>query len=562
MAKTLTSEQLERVLRTTPGITRDQAMQRLRASGFTFVEPKKKEQTKEAQAQSQPEQQKRLTPNDIMIGQMKGVGSSLLGLAQLGQRGLSAVTGIKPVGGQEQLTQGIEETRQQYLRPKNIAEQAGFIGEQVSEMVIPTPARVTQAAKAIPFVSKLAQRAPTVSKILGGVGTALREGAETAAVGAAQSGSTENVAQDFAIGSLVPASIRGVGSLAKETAKVLSSRLGGYPAAALEEAFKNPQAVSKAIRDAAKQGENAPLQVLRNADDALKEVKLARNNAYADSLKEIEESVLKREGDKWLVLDETTGAYKPVDISTKGVKDVTTSVLKDFNVKGSRGKFDFFESRLRPKEGTINEIVDTVYKWDDVSPTGLNRLRQIIGDYKITNPTVTADRQFNAFVDSLSKNIDNYVGDRVPQIKSMNKAYAVESDFIDSLQSEILNPNAKESTRITKLMNVFKVNNPLSTSLIKQLGAKTGTDIKADIAGVLLSRFAPEGLLGTMGANFFTTGAILNPALLTAAPFFSPRIAGEVASGFGKAKAGIEGAINLGIPMLRGGVSNILRKEE
>lgn len=557
MAKTLTPEQLDRVLKTTPNIPRDEAMRRLQASGFTFV--KSNNQTSATQQEKADETSgQRLTPNDVIMGQFKGLGSSLLGLGQLGQKGLAAVTGIKPVGGQEQLTQGIEQTRQQYLQPKNVAEQVGFFGEQAAEMAIPTPARVTQAFKAIPTVTKLAQRAPMLSKALGFAGTALREGADTSLVGAVQSGSTENIGQDFAVGALVPSSLRGAGALAKDTAKVLSSRLGGYPAAALEEAFRNPQVVSTAIRNAAKQGEAAPIAVLKSADDALKQVKQLRNEAYAQSLKDIETNILSNRDGKWFVRS-ADGLEKQVDISTKGVKDTVTNTLRQFDVKGSRGKFDFFESRLRPKESTINEIVDTVYKWEDVSPTGLNRLRQIVSDYKITNPSVTSDKQFNAFIDSLSKNIDSYVADRVPQIREMNRAYASETQFIDSLADEILNPNAKESTRITKLMNVFKANSPLSTQLVKTLGEKTGTDIKADIAGVLLSRLAPEGLLGTIGANAATTGAFFNPASLAALPFFSPRIAGAVATGAGAAKQGIEGGINIGLPLLRGVISNILR---
>lgn len=577
--KTLSKEQVRNVLDSLPaGSSKEEAVNKLIKSGYKLEGFGQAKPTTPAVTAQEP--QRMLTPNDVMKGQFKGVGSTLLGAAQLGQRGLAAITGVKPVGGQEQLTQNINQTRETYLAPKNIAEKAGFFGEQAAELAIPTPTKLGQAAKALPFVAGLAERAPTLTRALGFLGTGLREGVETAGISALQSGSTEGAGTNFAIGAILPASLRAAGSLATQTAKALSSRLGGYPAAALEEAFRNPQKVSQAIKTAVSQGEAAPLSVLRNADEALKEVKTARNQAYEASLKEVEDSLFQNKDGKWYVKkilgkedvkDMTPSgaakalgkeAYVPINVSTKGVKDLTTSVLGDFNVKGSRGKFDFFESRLRPKEKDVNEIIDTVYQWEDISPTGLNRLRQIVGDYKITNPSVTSDRQFNAFVESLSKNIDNYLADRVPQIREMNRAYASETQFIESLSDEILNPNAKESTRITKLMNVFKANNPLSTQLVKTLGEKTGMDIKADIAGVLLSRLAPEGLLGTIGANAVTTGALINPATLAAIPFFSPRVAGAVATGAGRAKDAIEGSINLGLPLLRGAISNVLRPNQ
>lgn len=101
------------------------------------------------------------------IGAVKGVGSTLAGLSELGQRGIRAVT--QPITGKQKPIERPEGLRSA-LSPKNKGEKIGFTAEQIGEFFIPG-ALGLKAGKGAGLLSKMAAGAGT----MGGV-TAAQEG--------------------------------------------------------------------------------------------------------------------------------------------------------------------------------------------------------------------------------------------------------------------------------------------------------------------------------------------------------------------------------------------------
>jgi len=141
-------------------------------------------------------------PKNLLIGQIKGLGSTLAGAASLGEKGLNYASeklfpnlGIK---GSDQ-TQG-NKLQQTALAPQGIAQNIGFGAEQIGELMTPVGAGALS--------SKLATMTPKLGKAGGAVlslGKGLISGTENALKTAVQSGGDgTQTAASFGVGAAVP----------------------------------------------------------------------------------------------------------------------------------------------------------------------------------------------------------------------------------------------------------------------------------------------------------------------------------------------------------------------
>lgn len=136
---------------------------------------------------------------NIILGQLKGVGSTLLSLGRLGQQGLQKATGIAPVGGQEQFQAALEKAKETALKPEGRAQNFGFGTEQIAEFFIPggAAAKTEKAIQGASLLSKAPRALKSTLSLLGGVGA---ESATMAGVTAAQGGTPEQIKQNAILG--------------------------------------------------------------------------------------------------------------------------------------------------------------------------------------------------------------------------------------------------------------------------------------------------------------------------------------------------------------------------
>lgn len=491
---------------------------------------------------------------DVGVGAVKGAASTALNLSQMGSDALNAgydatigkLTGTKG----QQTDEFTKELKQDYATPTNTAQKVGFYGEQIAENFI--PATKVAKAGALSKVSSLTSKAPKAiqwgANLLTRMGV---EGAEGAAMAAAQGGDVSDAAGISAAIPFLGDVMKGAGFVSRKLAQVVSSATSGVPTEALEYAFQNPTAVRGAIKEMSKDPEMGVQKLVQTAEDAFDSLKEARDVGYRTSMETIQKKTMQmKNGQLYIKMpvsaqDVKEGInqsklgqeiWKPVNVSTKGVKDVMTRTLGEFDVVKGKAGLDFSTSRLEPHQDKIEKIRNMVYNWQDVSPLGLNKLAQKIGDYRITGPGMTADKQFNAFIQSTKKNISGYIGDKAgPEIGSMNKEYAVASEFLDDLKDSLKLGKDKPEQVARKLMNTFNDKSVWYRGLVQELGEKTARDMRADIAGMLMSSWTPQGL------GKYVTGAILGsatgvvPALAAASPKLSG-LASTAAGSIAKSK--------------------------
>ncbi len=494
------------------------------------------------------------------VGALKGVGSTAVGAGQLLEKILPGDMIATP----EQFQKAKE-----YVSPKGTAEKVGFGTEQIAEFLLPSTA-VTKGIKVADVGIEAMKAGKLVKGALKLAGRATAEAISAGAVTAIQSGgNAEETARNAGIAALFPVgfgALRVGGKIAKEMSKTIASGLSGVPADAIEFALKNPQTVQTAISKAVQEGEGGIQRVYGQAEDALNTIKKARSDAFELGIKKVQNETMQFKNGQWYVKrpitqadisrgwasekvmrEVTAGAKKeavssigqvswiPTDLSTKGLKNVTTQTLKEFGVKAKGRALDFTEAVLdKSHANKLDELVQRVYGWKDASPLGLNKLRRIVDSYRLGGINLgSSEKQFNAIVQRMKVNLSEYVGERVPQIAEANKAWSAESEVINGIVDS-LKVGRNDQTAMRRLLNVFNPKSSVYRPVVETLGEQGGKDLMGDIAGVLMSKWTPEGLGKYLTTALGGAGAFTAPSLLPGLLAASPRIVGKVATTAGK----------------------------
>lgn len=485
-------------------------------------------------------------------GVIKGAANTVNTISKLGQKALQKVTGM------DNPTASLNEDA---VTPHGTAEKIGFGAEQVAEFFVPAgaTAKATKAAE----VGIDAIKAGKVAKAALKLGARAAIGAtEAAGVTALQGGSKEEVKNAAIFGGVFPIATKAIaklGSAAKETAKFISSSLSGVPKDAIEYALKNPQKVQAAISRAVSEGgEMASQRISKNALDALDQLKEARSLNFKSGLSKLEkEATYMKNGQLYVkrVLTEAeakaTKGYVPgtvigvpTSLSTKGVKQVATTTLKEFDINAKGRLLDWSEAAIDDTHAhKLQKLINRIYDWTNTTPSGLNNLRQVIDSYKVGGINLgSSEKKFNAIIGALRTNLSEYVGKRVPQVAEMNSKYAAESEVINNIRSQLKLGSNDPNTALRKLINVFNPKSKVYRPIVEQLGDEAGVDLMSDIAGLTMSQWTPEGLgkyiTTLVGGAQFGIG-LASPASIATIPITaaaaSPRLVGKTAITIGKA---------------------------
>jgi hypothetical protein len=469
---------------------------------------------------------------DLGIGAAKGVASTISGASELGQNMFRPINNaVLGLFGQQQAPTAT--LPKEMTTPSNTSQQVGFTGEHIAEYLLP----LTKAMEAGKITESVIDAANLPSWLGGALKVGAKagiEGATSGAVTAAQEGSVnQNVATSAALGAAFPvagAALKTFGGVAGEVAKTFASTLSGVPANAIQHAFENPEAVQSAIKAAVADGpDTAGQKVLQQAQDALKELKTARSQAYQEQLANIQK----------------TGNIPNLDIS--GIKQTAVQTLEKFGGSVENGTLDASGMAIDKSHASqLQDVLDRINNWKDTSPTGVNQLRRIIDSYQPggINPS-SSEKQFGAMLTNMSNDLNSHLVSKVPQIGAMNQAYAAQSKVINNITDQLSMNSKNPNTALRKLLNVFNPKSTVYKPIVEELGRAGGNQLMSDIAGVTMSKWTPEGigkwLLGAEGIK--GAGDILtNPAGAAAglpvaaatAAASSPRIVGAAATGLGK----------------------------
>lgn len=298
---------------------------------------------------------------------------------------------------------------------------------------------------------------------------------------------------------------------------------------------------TKALR-----GEITDLDVLRNTEKALTNLKNNRRILYWEWYEKLLDSV----------------AEVPLD-------DVVESFNKKvfwrwwFWVKLADDWLDFTTSTISRsswQETVIKNIAADLATWKknwDFSPASMDILKRRISDYY----KWTADFwQSDLLVTDLKNKLSTAITDAVPEYAKMNAKYAELSDLIDEVASTLSVWNNKNTTTaVTKLIWSLRRNQWYRQVILNDLQQFTDDNLLAQLAGTALSESMPRWLAGVVAWwSAIVWWAVLSPQFLWWLAFASPRIVWELANAVWISVDLLKKAINNASNIAEKALSNLL----
>lgn len=361
---------------------------------------------------------------------------------------------------------------------------------------------------------------------------------------------------------IIPAASEGLA----RTFKNISSVMSGSPKAVLEAAYKNPDKVAEAVKSFATDKVGAADDLLQKTISGFKTVAKNRSDDYEKGLQEIEDAYrktsLKPNTGTTVMQNNKTG--ETFGLSLQGMKSKMTAVLKDYGITGDTKTGFNFDSSVFPKadNAKVKEMLGVINGWKDITPTGLNNLGTKIGEY--AKPM--EGKAFSNIAYALKNNIRDYLGERIPEVNTLNKTYGDTSDFMKKLVNTFgtavkgKNTGSAEAT-INKLLGIYSSKSNARQDIMKEFGERTGQDLMNEILGANLAHWGPKVSRGVMDALGLGGAASLagfagNPGLIVpavgAASLASPRISGAVARTAGRIAPATSAVVRNLIPKMIG----------
>jgi hypothetical protein len=479
-------------------------------------------------ANNEPDENIRIVVDDFKAKYTKQGAGGLAGAALgFGKQTISTLQNVgnviaKPVDklfdkviGDDGRTPGINPER---LTLDSTAEKVGGFASDVATMAVPG-AGITKVGKAAQVAVKGASAA---SKALGVGARAATEGVGFTAAEAAKQG--ELNASAVGAGSLAAALpvvgsvVKGAAGLAGRTTKNVAAAISGKGTKVIDAVIDNPQAALKGLRgEASLQGSAAALRT------RVSELAKAASDEFGEDLANLPKRLGRPSstpGGKTTIKQ----GGENVTLSLQGVKAKLTTVLRAFDVGvDPRAKhFDFSEAPLDGGESArLKEVFGTINQWSDTSPVGFHKLARKISNFRKPGEQ---SRELNAIIDSVSRNVRNYIGERMPEAKQMLAKYAHAQDLIEAFDQEFATDGRTVGGLADRIKTERKIGSIFSgekesTLNLLETNVPGGRDIVAQEAG----RELAEGLTRASSS----IGDFLRSAIQTVV---SPKTVGTLAA--------------------------------
>ncbi len=370
-------------------------------------------------AQAEPkkslgEQLRTMTPGNIIKGQLKGLGSTILSMGEIGssvlEKGYNAtigkLTGKEALKGAETAKQAKESA---LLTPQNMGQKTGFLTEQVAEFFLPIPGGAK--AKAAQFggelISGIAKNTPKAGKVLEFAGKVGADVADATARTYLQTAKTDS-ATDAAIWTgLLGAPLRGAEMLAQAAGPALSSRIVNSLIKPSKRDFAYGKNPGKAIADEG--------IVAKNFDELQQKVSETKSK-----IGEQIEAVLtsERYANKTLSVDDALATIDEAIAAAKKSPRTNSAKIK---------RLEDIKADLLGE--TVDEAGNVVLTRNtkDLTIEEINNLKKEVGEMTAFTGNPSDDALVNSVLQNTYRRLADKVEQIAPEIKALNQKYG---DFL------------------------------------------------------------------------------------------------------------------------------------
>ena len=320
---------------------------------------------------------------------------------------------------------------------------------------------------------------------------------------------------------------RGAGRGAEATARQGSGFLTGFPPEAFEAMSNAGRMLDKTSRGKVKKAlrEKRFLEHIGNdVIEGLQKIKKDMGEAYTERLARID----------WKNKDDP--------ISLEGFQIQTEAMLKNENITSIRddigtitGLEPTSRSTISPQFTghlrSIQRVMKEVEDWTDDSPHGFDILKKRIQGHRDRIPP--NNKEPRRIIGAIQNNLREKLGKKVEGYDEMTSGYERTKTQLDEFDAIFRSGAESRETFLNKLTDLVKepANYDLRRRVMGDLMAATESPIAEEVAGAILSQWAPKGLIGRSAAAGAAGGAYLGLTtivkMMVFLPMTSPRLMGE-----------------------------------
>lgn len=235
-------------------------------------------------------------------------------------------------------------------------------------------------------------------------------------------------------------------------------------------------------------------------------------------------------------------------ISKSVITDAFANEVDKFGGQVKNGVLEFGDTSLNTGEQkAISDVWGVIKSWKDVTPSGLDTLRQRIGN-EMDNFKFAGNGRESVVLGNVKKALTNAMTSNIEGYGKTLSTYGEKTRLAKELVSELNQKgNAKPSTQLNSILKLFKKDPSVIKNLTKVMGEEQANKFLNQISGAVLSDLLPSSvkqqwLEGTLGASQILSvlagtlkvGTALKTGGATLATF-SPKIVGTGAVLTGKA---------------------------
>lgn len=484
---------------------------------------------------------------DFAVGAAKGVANTVKGSLNLVAKGMESVAPA-PKGSVPSAMQSVEAAIPQgAIEPKNAAEKAGFVTEQIAEFFIPSSA-ITKVNKAVSGSKLLAKIPETAQKTRGAIQLAAKAGTEAVVAGtqtAMQGGKTSDVASNAGWAALFPVATKGLSVLVNEGIPWAATVSTGLNKSDLVLAKNHPEAMKQAIEHVTENQQQPFYSLANTLGNRLKTAWDDAGKAYEAGVQQLGQTLGTKGYNVSRRLDDLAEPLRKSNLGlTITKKQANAAPMAVNRVKVLSNPQTPFTTR---EIGVLDDLVNTVHQSRNIS---LNDVIDLSRKFARAYDAVPLSNDgkatpFHVLVLKLQDKFDEILGDTIPELKPVNEAYRVVRDVWKDFGPQLVDADgAVKQGAESFLQNLGNRNKGAARRNLKALEALTGVPIEDNVmllrsAERLNNLFPATGsrtqdvirALGISGAGFAAGGGL---GSILAAAASSPSLAGKVAMLLGK----------------------------
>jgi len=327
-----------------------------------------------------------------------------------------------------------------------------------------------------------------------------------------------------AVGALLPFATKLIGVLGKSALGVTT----GAGKDVIQRAVDNPDAVFNAIKSTTPETKQA---LVDTAKESLNSFIQNRNSQFGEGLSKMV-------------------ASEPINKQT--VIDSFAKQVSKFGGQVDNGAIKFGDTALNSTEqNAVKDVFNTIKTWKNVTPQGMETLRQRIGN-EMSNFKFANNGRDSVVLGGVKQALTNDMKTKIPGYADLLKNYGNATDAAKALSKELsLGGTAKPSTQLSQVMKLFKKDPSVLANLNEVMGKTEANKFLNDVSGSILSDWLPGHAAGRgigeatlAGAAHLGGAAISPPAVIAGLASQSPKIVGSGAALVGK---GIQKGIGKGL---------------